>query len=60
MFDDKGEGIWTIEYFWRDAAEALLQFRKSHTNLNITAMFHEQNDHRRKITLVTEIPEKLR
>jgi hypothetical protein len=54
-FTDHGCGIWSISYYWRDAAEALVQFRKCQPKLRITAMIHTQfAKSSGKITLVTE------
>lgn len=52
MFIDHGYGVWTIIYTWRDAAEALKQFRKSYPNLSVTSAIHEKN--RGKIYITTD------
>jgi hypothetical protein len=57
IFMDKGKGVWNVVYFWRDIAEALVQFRKTYPHLTITAMHCASPGTGRakgEITLVTE------
>lgn len=54
---DHGYGIYTVQYRWRDAAEALCEFCKQFPNRQITAMMEERKDKGGKITLATEYKE---
>ncbi len=58
MVCKKANDIWTITYYWREASDALVEFKEHNPDLIITAMFHEKCDETSeaigKITLATE------